>query len=210
MMNLVKIYAGSILLIALVLLSLNFFIGEGSRKIRISKGEIAPFEQWGEIIIGKWNYRAELKKTTKIHTYEGQIEYHADSTYEWNTHYKLYSYHKPGVEKIPDHLSLIAGVGRSGKWEIERHPFEENVIWWDHNSNGRCTSKITYQRLPPDSEGIYFCDDLSWEIGGKASAIGYEATRKKLLQFNGNKIIIQEQDFGSNTINYYVFKRIKD
>ncbi len=209
-MNLVKFYAGFILLIALILLSLNFFSPEKKgQEIYFSEGEIAPFEQWDEIIIGKWKFNAEIKGLKKIQVYEGQVEYHSDSTCAWGLHYNMYEGYEAGtVEKSKNDLKVSGGIVRECDWTID---IDGDDVSWEED-NCVCQDKLSYSSSGNNRTNL--CAEIKkwfWVFWENNFYMGMNnATILKPIEFNKDRIVFQEQDFGSNAINYYIFTKIAD
>lgn len=220
-MNLIKIYAVITFAIVLVFLGLNF-VGDSNEESDL-KGDVAPMEEWQELLIGKWSFYIEKKNLSNIYLYEGDIQYFADSTFIKSQNITMYGLPygetvnyggKP--RKNNECLVLKTGGTISGGLRISTYNPNNGKPrkWW--SEWGRiCDFKVSY----PEGSAIYtdekMCSDhreiirfydlkcFNQDMLGGTSL--FEA-----LTFTRDKIVLKEKDLASNEISYYIYKRIED
>ena len=206
-MKILNVYIVITVLVGVSYLMLSFMNNDS---LKIEKGEIAPFEKWHEIVIGKWDFLAELKELDEIHVYKGKVEYREDSTVTWYLnleYYDHYSNEAKQVEKDKYTLNLKGGIIRNCTWFAE-WLLDDSYQWFD---NGDCTCQegITFGETP---DGRDLCDYIPLWDTGTLDGIFFGprengAFHVEPIQFNKDKIVILEKDIGANTDNFYTFTR---
>jgi hypothetical protein len=140
-MSLIKIYAGFLLLTVLLLIGLNFFSAgkdqdtEQEQETKISEGEIAPWEEWSEILIGKWEVKFTIEGIKSILDVEGKATFNRDGTYVDILLYDYYDHPTPGkVARNMNHLSekgKLTALGKFGLIGNDNHKFiSRNIEKW--------------------------------------------------------------------------------
>lgn len=212
-MNLIRIYAGLVLLIALSSFSFSFFNNrkyKKEHKVESFIGEVAPWEEWNEILIGKWEFKVKTSGPAQLSIYEGQVEYRSDNTCTWGLNCRMYESYIGGktVKESSDDLKIFGGIVRNCKWAIDIEDKKE--LWWEE-FNCSCNDNLSYRS--PGYSTIDLCSEISnWGVTYITNSyVGInEAAVFKPIQFNKNKIVFQEHDFASNADNYYIFTRLEE
>lgn len=106
--------------------------GEGFDFDFFETTEIAPQEQWYDILIGKWKVEIRFKSYKNAYVFTGDIEYKKDSTFNGYLTQKWFigSYSNEAVKLINDDLAIMAGGNISGTWRVNN-----NMTWSEKYSN---------------------------------------------------------------------------
>lgn len=212
-MKFIKIYGAVTLLIGLIFLGLNI-LGNSDEKekleLELTKGEVAPMEEWEDILIGKWNFSIERKEPGKIHVHKGQIEYFLDSTLFQLQDYKLYIAQngKRAIHKTDKFLAIHASGTSKGSWFYEKK--SSDVIDWFEAKIGECQYALHYHHEGEELEPcIDLLEDMLLNIQDRyfganiPTGIFFVA-----LNFTERKIVLRETNSLKNDSSYYIFSKV--
>ena len=209
-MRLIKIYSILTVLVALAYLGLSFFKDSDNKEvgnISIEKGEVAPYEEWADILVGKWRFTGERTEPTRIHLFDGEIEYFKDSTYQRFINYWLYETDivEREVAKTNEFLAIRGGVNSTGKFTIGY--VGSSKVWKDWHL--KCSDHISYGDESDLENGLRGVKGLCfWNAPinkGDFFTFYYEP-----LLFTKEKIVLREKVLGNENYNYYQYEKIKD
>lgn len=209
-MRLIKIYSILTVLVALAYISLSFFKDSDYKEvgnITIEKGEVAPYEEWADILVGKWRFTGERREPTRIHLFDGEIEYFKDSTFHRFINYWLYETDivEREVAKTNEFLAIRGGVNSTGKYTVGYRG--NSKVWNDLHS--KYSDHISYgyeSDLEKELRQIRGLCYWSAPINkGDYFTFYYEP-----LLFTKEKIVLREKVLGNDDYNYYQFERIRE
>lgn len=167
------------------------------------KGEIAPLNEWKNILPGKWKLNTEFRDSEEITIFIGDIEFYPDGTFERHVSILVYVslYSDAAVEEEEEELCVKAGGVARGKWEID----DSKNNWYE---------KVTYCNIIQTFIGAHNCNkkyngcawfpkDHKQKYGDGIGDMG----KKEVKLFTKDKIVIEGKDFSTNGTKRWILEK---
>lgn len=175
--------------------------GEGFDFNFFETTEIAPQEQWRDILVGKWKVDIKFKNYQQIWIFTGEEEYRQDGTFTKYLTQKSYSspYSDVAVKIDNANLDIVAGGSLEGTWVVNA-----DMTWAEKYKKCAFPNSFIGERGNKEYQA---CDYFSKEATyGEKKGDSFVNTVKC---FTKNKILIEGKRYSDEGINIWELKRIK-
>lgn len=209
-MKIIKSYAIITIILGLSYLGLSYTNNQQESEVQFTEqsdttvtNEIAPKEEWSEILLGKWKFVHTTLGVGESFSIEGEAEYFVDGTFTRKFSFYIYKDFKRNevVEPIESNLVSRMGGGYRGKYKLQ-----EGIGWVETINANECKagqsfySKDEYKNYIED-----ICD--YFQIAEFSSKNDLDFVNE-IIDFNRKRIAISGINYKEGTDYSYAADRV--